>query len=145
MAVATGNRDDVGVGLEAGGHGPHDVAHIEDVNVLVNQDALLELTKRGEGEHGGVALTALVRSCGLLELQDGAELAATAGSSVDVEQTAGHSLVDHVEDGSLGRDASHGDMLVRRADAGLHDGVLAGGHSRDVDDRANLGATGVAS
>ena len=55
---------------------------------------MLELGERREGEHGGVALTALVIFARLLELHDGNELAATAGSGVNVEQAARDSGLD---------------------------------------------------
>ena len=144
VAVAARDGDEVDVGLETRGHSPHNVAHVEDVDVLVDQDHMLELGECREGEHGGVALTALVILARLFELHDGNELAATAGSSVNVEQTARDSGLDHLVDGSLGGDAGHGDVLVRRTDAALHDGVGAGGDGGDLDHRADLGATGVA-
>ena len=43
VAVAAGDGDEVDVGLEARGHGPHHVAHIEDIDILVNKDDVLEL------------------------------------------------------------------------------------------------------
>ena len=143
MAVATGDGDEVHVGLEARGHGPHHVAHIEDIDILVNKDDVLELGERREGKHGGVALTALVIFARLLELHDGNELAAAAGSGVDVEQAARDGGLDHLVDGSLGGDAGHGHVLVRRADAALHDGVDTRGDGGDLDHRADLGAAGV--
>ena len=144
MAVAAGDGDEVDVGLETRGHGPHNVAHVEDVDVLVDKDDVLELGERREGEHGGVALTALVILARLFELHDGNELAATAGSGVNVEQAARDSGLDHLVDGGLGGDTGHGHVLVRRADAALHNGVDARGDGGDLDHRADLGATGVA-
>ena len=144
VAVAAGDGDEVHVGLEARGHGPHHVAHVEDVDVFVNQDHVLELGECRESEHGGVALTALVIFARLLELHDGNELAAAAGSGVNVEQAARDGGLDHLVDGSLGGDAGHGNVLVRRADAALHDGVDARGDGGDLDHRADLGAAGVA-
>ena len=143
VAVATGDGDEVHVGLEARGHGPHHVAHIEDIDILVNKDDVLELGERREGEHGGVALTALVIFARLLELHDSNELAAAAGSGVDVEQTARDGGLDHLVDGGLGGDTGHGHVLVRRTDAALHNGVDARGNGGDLDHRADLGATGV--
>ena len=143
MAVATGDGDEVHVGLEARGHGPHHVAHIEDVDILVNKDDVLELGECREGEHGGVALTALVIFARLLKLHDGNELATAAGSGVDVEQAARDSGLDHLVDGGLGGDTGHGHVLVRRADAALHNGVDARGDGGDLDHRADLGAAGV--
>ena len=144
VAVATGDGDEVHVGLEARGHGPHHVAHIEDIDILVNKDDVLELGECREGEHGGVALTALVIFARLLELHDGNELAAAAGGSVDVEQAARDGGLDHLVDGCLGGDAGHGHVLVRGTDAALHDGIDARGDGGDLDHRADLGATGVA-
>ena len=144
VAVATGDGDEVHVGLEACGHGPHHVAHVEDVDIFVNKDDVLELGECREGEHGGVALTALVIFARLLKLHDGNELAAAAGGSVDVEQAARDGGLDHLVDGGLGGDAGHGNVLVRRADAALHDGIDARGDGGDLDHRADLGAAGVA-
>ena len=144
VAVAAGDGDEVHVGLEARGHGPHHVAHIEDVDILINKDDVLELRECREGEHGGVALTALVIFARLLELHDGNELAAAAGGGVNVEQAARDSGLDHLVDGSLGGDARHGNVLVRRTDAALHDGIDARGDGGDLDHRADLGAAGVA-
>ena len=144
VAVAAGDGDEVDVGLETRGHGPHHVAHIEDIDILVNKDDVLELGECREGEHGGVALTALVIFARLLKLHDGNELAAAAGGSVDVEQAARDGGLDHLVDGSLGGDAGHGNVLVRRADAALHDGIDARGDGGDLDHRADLGAAGVA-
>ena len=144
VAVTAGDGDEVHVSLEARGHGPHHVAHVEDVDVLVNKDHMLELGECREGEHGGVALTALVIFARLLELHDGNELAAAAGGGVNVEQAARDGGLDHLVDGSLGGDTGHGNVLVRRADAALHDGIDARGDGGDLDHRADLGATGVA-
>ena len=105
---------------------------------------MLELGECREGEHGGVALTALVIFARLLELHDGNELAAAAGGGVNVEQAARDSGLDHLVDGSLGGDARHGNVLVRRTDAALHDGIDARGDGGDLDHRADLGAAGVA-
>ena len=63
---------------------------------------------------------------------------------MDVEQAARDSGLDHLVDGSLGGDTGHGHVLVRRADAALHNGVDTRGDGGDLDHRADLGAAGVA-
>ena len=63
---------------------------------------------------------------------------------MNVEQAARDGGLDHLVDGSLGGDAGHGNVLVRRADAALHDGIDARGDGGDLDHRAYLGAAGVA-
>lgn len=53
--------------------------------------------------------------------------------------------VYHGNNGSLGRDTSHGNVLMGRSDTGLHDWILSVGYRSNLDDRKRrLCITGIA-
>ena len=142
MAPHTGDRDDIPVTLKAGVHRPQHIICIKDVHILVHQNDVFQLREGTECQQCGLPLLALVGVDRLSTLQNSHILAAACTVGIDIEHLAGQSLVDQVQDAGFSRDASHVDVLLAGADAGLHDGVFPVGDGLDLEQPALM--TGVA-